>query len=290
MQALDVAKYHGIGNDFIIVDEANLATPMTAAWAQALCDRHRGLGADGVLVATAPGVTGRAKMTIFNADGSHAEMCGNGLRCFARWLVESGRQRGMAFVVDTDAGPRQCRVLTTPREDLAIDVEIELGEASFVRSALPMIGTGPSVETLDVQGEAIEVRGVSMGNPHAVVRVSDPDTLGQAQRLGPELSTHKAFPQGVNAGFAYVRADGSVALTVHERGCGITQACGTGAGAAIAALSLEHSDWRGTTVAVDLPGGRLHVRVEDTLEGSTKVWLTGPAAYVWVGRTRVGQG
>lgn len=251
-------KYHGLGNDFLILD----APLCRAEDAIALCDRRRGLGADGVLWHR-PSEDAAAEMIIFNADGSRPQMCGNGLRCFVRWLVEQGRAELGEVPVRTDAGLRTSRLTTPPREPGeagAVEVQVDMGRARFDRESVPMKGEGESIEVLEVEGRSLRLRGVSMGNPHAVVQVKG-DTLEAARTLGDSLSHHSLFPEQCNAGFAHLRSDDSVSLTVWERGCGITQACGTGAAAAVAALSRDFPRLLGKEVAVDLPGGRLIIVV-----------------------------
>lgn len=286
---LRFAKYHGLGNDFVLLDAAALPSPITPERARALCERHTGIGADGVLLREPPSdPRALCRMVVYNADGSRPQMCGNGLRCFALWLVDEGLAGDPTgeLLVETDAGLRPCRLSDDGRL-----VTIAMGVPRLDRAALPMTGSGPAVEVLEVDGARLRLRGVSMGNPHAVVQVDTPTTRAQAERFGPVLVAHPLFPERTNVELAYVREDGSVELTVYERGVGITQACGTGAVATVAALAADLGEgFLARDVAVDLPGGRLSIHIERAADGAQgQSWLTGPAVRVFAG-TLTGSG
>lgn len=246
-------KYQGLGNDFILVDEGDwLASGLEAA---RLCDRHFGVGADGVLV-VGPGRSGGSlgAMTVLNADGSRPEMCGNGLRCVARALAARERREG-AFVVDTDDGPKRC-VVEGP------EVSVEMGEARL---------EGPV--TVEIQGRSVRLERASLGNPHAVS--FDPLPF---EELAPGLSVHEAFPRGVNVEFVEDRGD-VLEVRVWERGAGPTLACGTGA-CAVAAVACAGGRRRvGETQRIRLPGGELRVLVR--ADGSVR--MTGAAVRVFGG-------
>ena len=268
---LSFVKVEGLGNDFLVLDarghgEAALAQLLATLQqrAPALCDRRRGVGGDGVLVVARPeSGAAHARMIVVNADGSRPQMCGNGLRCVALWLREAGAPE--AFVVDTDAGPRACTVLGRgPRAAVVVD----MGIARALGDVTPTRGDGRSFAR------------VSMGNPHAVAFTDDPEAPEQlARALGPGLERDPAFPEGTNGEFAHVAADGRVRLGVWERGCGITDACGTGACATIAAAVDEGRLPVQTDIEVDLPGGTLIIRVGS----DRRVWMTGPASLVFAG-------
>ncbi|MEO0321792.1 MAG: diaminopimelate epimerase [Myxococcota bacterium] len=262
------AKYEGLGNDFIVVDtrEAEDAglTPADASRVRALCDRHTGIGADGVLFVdrAAPG------MLVRNADGSAAEMCGNGLRCVARFLGASGD----ALTIATDAGPHE--VTLAPG---GLDVEVAMAVPQLAAEALPLDHDGPLVGGAFPLGErTLEATAVSMGNPHLVTF----DDVGDARfTLGPALGADPRFPEGVNVGFGRM-GQGAMTLHVFERGSGWTRACGTGACAA-AVAAVETGRWeRGRPLPVDLPGGRLTLTVGAR---DQPVRMRGPARRVFAG-------
>jgi diaminopimelate epimerase len=252
-------KYHGLGNDFDVVEGEE---PMSPARAVALCDRRRGIGADGVLTVLPASEGGSARMHIYNPDGSVAAMCGNGVRCVARHLAET---RGLTgeIVVETDAGPRACTVHLGAGG--IESVTVDMGQARIEGTQEFVIGV-----------ERVRALRVSMGNPHAVVL--DGPEAARAGIVGPAIEAQ--VPGGVNVGFG--RASGStVDLVVWERGAGLTLACGTGACAA-AVAALHEGRLAGTTpITVNLPGGTLQIAVDDDLS----VQMTGPAERVFEGTT-----
>jgi diaminopimelate epimerase len=252
---LAFAKYQGLGNDFIVID-GRIEGLVTPALARRLCDRRRGIGADGVLTLL-PSRTKEAevRMHITNADGSVAEMCGNGLRCVVRHL-------GSARTVDTDAG-----VLRGTMEGSA--VRVELGSARIIEDAI----------AVDLDGRTLGAIGVSMGNPHLVLPpfAADADLMALARAHGPRLEHHPKFPQRTNVEFPKVLPDRSIELVVFERGAGITEACGTGAGAT-AFASLLRKNVSASPVTVRLPGGALDVFVEDQ-----RIAIRGPAEHSFDG-------
>lgn len=263
-------KYEGLGNDFLIVEDGR--EHVVAGVPERLCDRHRGVGADGVLLTGLE--AGRPFMRVRNADGSAPEMCGNGVRCVARYLHARGLV-GDEFELDTDAGPHLVSVLEDGR------VRVGMRPASLDPKHLPLASDHRWIdEAIELAGETIRVTAVSMGNPHAVT--FDPQDI---QRNGPLLERHPAFPQRVNAGFAVVRDDvGEIHLSVFERGVGWTQACGTGACAAAVAAVETGRAMRGDDIRVRLEGGVLLVRVDAPNE---RVWMTGPARRVFSGTVPV---
>jgi diaminopimelate epimerase len=257
--ALRFWKYHGLGNDFVVVEGA---APMSPGRAVALCDRRRGIGADGVLTILPAREGGAAYMHIYNPDGSVAAMCGNGIRCVARHLAESRGLEG-AFVIETDSGPRGC---TVHRGASGVDsVTVDMGRARIEGSQEFVVGV-----------ERIRALRISMGNPHAVV-LDSPDT-SRAGTLGPAIEAQ--VPGGVNVGFGRA-AGASIDLVVWERGAGLTEACGTGAcAAAVAALHEGRLAGPGP-VTVRLPGGTLEITVAPDLS----VRMKGPAEKVFEGET-----
>jgi diaminopimelate epimerase len=253
-------KYQGLGNDFVVVEGEPLMGPERAV---ALCDRHRGIGADGVLSVLPARDGGAAYMHVYNPDGSVAAMCGNGVRCVARHLAET-RGLGGEIVVETDAGARRCTVHRGPGGAVE-SITVDMGQARVEGG-----------QQFDLGRERVETLRVSMGNPHAVT--FEPGLAARAGTLGPAIEAR--VPGGVNVGFAEPR-DGGLDLTVWERGAGLTEACGTGAcAAAVAAVRSGRLD--GTRpVEVRLPGGRLEVVVA----GDLTVRMRGPAERVFEGET-----
>jgi diaminopimelate epimerase len=283
------SKYHGLGNDFLVVDLRDAPDPTSATWqdeavVRAACDRAFGVGGDGVL-AILPAVTGGsdARMRVLNADGSEAEMCGNGLRCVVKHLFDTDPSlRRDALVIDTGAGPLRCEIHAAGSH--ARTVTVDMGRPRLTRSEIPM--TGPAGERCvdqpieipgDTQGR--KVTAVSMGNPHAVVFVDAPGEHRRlARAIGPALETHGWFPKKTNAEFAHVHSPREIHLIVWERGVGITNACGTGACATVVAACLTGRATAGEEVNVHLPGGCLSITVAADL---STVHMRGPAAHVF---------
>ena len=288
MTVMRFGKYEGLGNDFLIVDlragePAGPRSVQDPEIVRALCDRHFGVGADGVIAVLPPRTGGAsATMRVLNADGSDAEMCGNGLRCVVKFLYE--RDPALArdeLTIDTGAGPLVCRVRGSAGR--AESIAVAMGAPRLTRREVPM--TGPPEEScvqapLRVGGRELRVTAVSMGNPHAVFFVdeSGPALLDLARRLGPGLETHEWFPRKTNVEFAHAHAPDRIELVVWERGCGITLACGTGASATAVAASLTGRAAAGTEVAIALLGGDLSIRVAPGMDG---VVMRGPARHVF---------
>lgn len=255
-------KYEGLGNDFVLIDVRGGGPAPGADEARQLCDRRRGVGADGVLL-VGPGRSAgaSASMIVYNADGSRPEMCGNGLRCVARYVAGDAPA---SLVVDTDAGSRGCEVEGG-------DVLVEMGEAKL----------GPSAVELEVAGQRVRLREVDVGNPHAVI--FGPYDQALFERLGPVLATHAHFAAGANIEFAREGAGGELDVLVWERGVGPTFACGTGACAVAVAACAEGLRRRGDALRVRLPGGVLEVRVG----ANARVSMRGPARQAFRGEVEV---
>lgn len=267
-------KVEGLGNDFLLLDRRH-ASPEALAQeleslarrAPALCDRRFGVGGDGLLV-IGPAVTGAAAaaMIVVNHDGSRPEMCGNGLRCVA--LAVAGAQA--EIVIDTDAGPKLCRVTEVSGETWPSgQVAVDMGPPALLGARAPAAASDRRFAA------------VSMGNPHAIAFVGpdeDPEALARA--LGPAIERDPLFPARTNVEFARMEADGGVTLWVWERGCGITSACGTGACATLAAAIAAGLAPYGRDVTVTLPGGPLRVRQDAP---GAPIWMTGPARVVFDG-------
>jgi diaminopimelate epimerase len=291
-QRLPFTKVEGLGNDFVVIDlrpgqpgAAGAAVAQDPAVVRAICDRHFGVGADGVL-AILPGTDGDARMRVLNADGSEAEMCGNGIRCVAKVLYESDPAlRRSPLRIDTGAGLLACAI-DVGRGDAGDDevrsVAVEMGRPRFTRDEIPLSpgGTDHVVRAVtELDGRRFQFTAVSMGNPHAVIFVDDPaaDLRALAETYGPRLERHPMFPNRTNVEFARLRG-GEIDLVVWERGCGITLACGTGACATAVAAVVEERLAPGSEVPVHLPGGTLLITVAADHAG---VRMRGPARIVF---------
>lgn len=258
------AKYEGLGNDFIIVETGEGS--IDAARAAKLCDRHTGIGADGVLLVD----TKKPSMQVLNADGSIAEMCGNGLRCVVWHLRRIGALKGDEVTIQTDAGPHRAWIRGTS------DIEVVMQAGTVAPELVPVTGGQPVVDEAlrEVDGKPIRFTAVGMGNPHLVTF----DPVGEARlQLGPDLQADSRFPQSVNVGFAE-DIPGGFRLWVFERGSGWTRACGTGACAAAFAAVQTKRAVVGEPIAIKLPGGPLTITVRD--EG---IHMRGPAQHVFNG-------
>lgn len=303
LPVLPFEKMEGLGNHFIVVDLRGQPAPAwldDAALIRALCDRHRGIGADGVLAILDPAsATAEARMRVRNADGSEAEMCGNGLRCVARFLVDRARggrrlasPQPVGFLVETGAGLLRCVLHPEPGRL----VEIAMGAPRLRRRDIPMAG---DPETLCIEEplppgsladeQPLRLTAVSMGNPHAVCFLDGAARPGQlyelASLLGPQIERLALFPQRTNVEF--VAADpvtpgepSAFSVVVWERGCGLTQACGTGACAVAVAAVRTGRAAVGRWLRITLPGGPLEICV---LPGERDVLLRGPARSVFRG-------
>lgn len=278
--ALRFNKMHGAGNDFMLVDlrpgaQENPHPAPGADEARAWGDRHCGVGFDQLLVLTEPEVPQHdARVRFWNADGSAAEQCGNGLRAIGLYLAQTGNAPAARFVVEA---PLATHALTVEGPGT---VSVAMGKPRWSSKDIPLEGASPvdgHRYALEIGGEHVSFGAVSMGNPHAVLEVED---VGSApvEEVGAALASHPAFPEGCNVGFAEVVDDGHIRLRVLERGAGETQACGSGACAAVAWLTREGRT-RGR-VRVTQAGGTLWVETEG---GVGPVTLTGPATHVYQG-------
>ena len=267
------SKMHGLGNDFVVVDGVRQSLALSPAQLRFLGDRHFGVGCDQILLvekATRADVDFRYR--IFNADGGEVEQCGNGARCFVRFVHDQGLTDRREIRVETMSG------VISPRLEDVGNVTVNMGEPQFEPSKIPFVSDSDELlQTLSVGAEDIAITAVSMGNPHAVQVVADVDAAPVALQ-GPLIESHPRFPQRVNAGFMQVLNRQAIALRVYERGAGETLACGTGACAAVAvgiARGLLDSPVRVTT-----RGGELSIAWEGQ---GTPVLMSGPAVTVFTG-------
>lgn len=274
--AIRFTKMHGAGNDFVMLDGISQHLKLNPAEIRRIADRRFGIGCDQVLVAEAPGrPDADFRYRIFNADGSEAGQCGNGARCFARFVHHRQLSRQSELVVETSSGLLTLRLLGDQ------DVEVDMGVPRFAPAEVPIARDEEALEyELNVDGEALRIGALSLGNPHAVLRVHAVDD-GSVERLGAAIEAHASFPERVNAGFAEVVARDRLRLRVHERGAGETLACGSGACAAV--VHGRRMGWLDDRVTVELPGGKLSVAWQGE---NAPVFLTGPTAISFEGTLR----
>jgi diaminopimelate epimerase len=270
---LPFVKMHGLGNDFVVIDAYRRDVSLSTDQVCFLADRRFGVGCDQLLLVERPQQAGvDFRYRIFNADGSEVEQCGNGARCFARFVRDEGLTDKDTIVVETASG-----VITLYVENDG-QVRVNMGTPRFDPAQIPFTAEAEADKyPLEIDREPLAIGAVSMGNPHAVLRVEDVDTA-EVERLGPLLETHPRFPRRVNVGFMQIVDRSHIRLRVYERGAGETLACGTGACAAVAVGRRwgELDD----TVRVDLPGGSLTIHWEG---GTAPLWMTGPATRVFQG-------
>jgi len=255
-------KMHGLGNDYIVIDnrDEKISSKQASCLAKRLCERRVSIGADGVLLVSNSKVAD-AKMRIFNADGSEAEMCGNGIRCFAKYCYENGIVSQPEFKVETLSGIKRVWLCLHGNEVVA--VKVDMGAPNWQRSSLPMAGTGTCInEDLEVDGETFKVTCLSMGNPHCVIFVDCIDCFA-VEEIGSKIENHKAFPKRTNVCFAEVFNENELNVRVWERGCGETLACGTGTCAAVATANKLGKV--GNRVTVHVLRGDLQVEVAQSL-------------------------
>jgi diaminopimelate epimerase len=280
--AIAFSKYHGLGNDFILVDNRQQSAPLvTPAQAVKWCDRNFGIGADGVIFAL-PGQSGADyTMRIFNSDGSEPEMCGNGIRCLAKFLAALETQDGKApelphrYQIHTLAGA------IVPKLQLDGQVTVDMGEPRLLPAEIPTTLAAAQAQVvavpLAVAEQTWSVTCVSMGNPHCITFVEDVAIVPLAD-VGPLFENHPAFPQRINTEFIEVVRPDYLKMRVWERGAGATLACGTGACAALTAAVLNGKSDRQATI--ELPGGPL---VIEWSSADNHIYMTGPAEWVFTG-------
>lgn len=255
-------KYEGAGNDFILIEDFEGNAAKDAKTAIRLCDRHFGIGADGIIYAQKN--NGKYFMKLINSDGSEAEMCGNGIRCMAKHLFDFGYAKGEKFEIGTLAGVKV--------------LEVRMNAGGKVDSVVVDMGKPQLLGTADVQGEHLHL--VSMGNPHAIMFTQKID-MREVNEKGPKIEKDTHFPKKTNVEFAHVKNDHEVELVVYERGAGLTLACGTGACATVAAAAKEKLVNAGKPVSVQLPGGVLRITLENDF---SKIYMDGPAKLVFEGK------
>lgn len=280
---IEFSKYHGLGNDFILLDNRHSSEPLvTAEEAVKMCDRHFGIGADGVIFAL-PGQNGTDyTMRIYNSDGSEPEMCGNGIRCLAQFIADkTGKEQiNKSFRIHTLAGT------ISPQLKENGQVRVDMGIPQLTAAEIPTTLCSPDdkviAQPLEVAGKSWTVTCVSMGNPHCITFVEDTDTIDLIQ-IGSKFEHHPVFPQRTNTEFIQIVKSNYMKMRVWERGAGITLACGTGACASVVAGVLNGKCDRLCTV--ELPGGCLQI---EWSEQDGRVYMTGAAELVFTGKYLLG--
>jgi diaminopimelate epimerase len=275
MVRMKFTKMHGLGNDYVYVETFDQSVDDPSALARCVSDRHTGIGSDG-LVLIGHSETADVRMEMYNADGSRAEMCGNGIRCVAKYSVEHGLVKGPELRIETDAGVKSARCLMVDRE--VRSVRVDMGCPSLAASSLPSnLDLDQIVDhPLEIGGAVYTATCVSMGNPHLVVFAEDFDAVALGKE-GPLIECAPQFPERINVHFARVDSPTHITMKSWERGSGITNACGTGACAVCVAGAASGRTGRAITVA--LPGGDLHIEWVD----DDRVFMVGPAVEVFAG-------
>lgn len=276
-QALEFSKYQAVGNDFIIIDDREFLFDFKPEHIKLLCDRHYGIGADGLMIVR-PSNKADVRMVFYNPDGSIAEMCGNGIRCFAKYLYDKDIIEKKVISIETKAGIKEVELMFS--EGITIGARVNMGKISFKAKDIPTTLAAPDEDvvekTLNLDGAEVIVTCVSVGNPHCVIFVDDYSKIS-ITKIGPAIENHPAFPERTNVEVATIVSSNHIKARVWERGAGATLACGTGA-VAIAAAACK----RGTCsypVRVDLPGGHLFVE----FDSEKNAYLEGTAEHVFDG-------
>ncbi|MBI5091508.1 MAG: diaminopimelate epimerase [Candidatus Hydrogenedentes bacterium] len=273
---MEFTKMHGLGNDYFYIETSKYPIADPAELSRQMSHRHLGAGSDGIILVS-PSDKADFAMRIFNADGSEAETCGNGIRCFAKYVYERKMTSKKEFVIDTLAGPN--RVTLTTDNGKVVTVRSNMGKPRFERSEIPMLGPEGRVleEELDLgNGQSVKVTCANIGNPHAVIFVEDATTVPLTE-LGPRIERHRSFPKRTNVEFVTVRDRQNMVMRIWERGSGVTMASGSGScGSALAAMITNRVDRR---VNVHLVYGTLTIEwAEDGY-----VYQEGPATEVFTG-------
>lgn len=270
-------KMHGIGNDYVYVNCFEETVENPSETAKAVSDRHFGIGSDG-LILIKPSAVADCYMEMYNADGSRSAMCGNGIRCVAKYIYDHGITDRTEVDVETAAGIKH--IVLTIRDGKAEKACVDMGEPILRPELIPVIGEGTQLvaEPILIDGETYHMTCVSMGNPHAVVFLDQDLKDLEIEKLGPKFENHERFPERVNTEFMNVIDRGTMRLRVWERGSGETWACGTGTCASVVASVLNGLTDR--RVLVHLLGGDLEIYWNET---DNHVYMTGPAAEVFCG-------
>ena len=282
-ESMRFTKMHGIGNDYVYIDGFSESVPDPVSTAQKISDRHYGVGSDG-LILILPSAVADVRMRMFNADGSESEMCGNGVRCVAKYSFDHGLTRSNPMTIETGRGVLSL-ALDLGRDKKVRQVTVNMGEPILSMPEIPverekLVGSTHDHEyrvAINQGNEMLEATFVSMGNPHAVAFVPDVRAI-DLNRIGPAVEHHPAFPRRINAHWVQIHSRGEVTMRTWERGSGITLACGTGACAVcVAGVLTGRTDRK---ILAHLPGGDLFL---EWREADNNVYMTGPATEVFTG-------
>lgn len=277
MDKINFTKMHGLGNDFIVINNLDGSLKLKQQRIRELSDRHTGIGFDQLLLIEQASVeTAEFNYRIFNADGGEVEHCGNGARCFARYVHDKGLTNNKTIVVNTTGGLITLRLLDNQ------DVTVNAGIPVFDPAAIPFLApVEQNTYDIDVGDNTFTVGAAAIGNPHVLVQVANVDTAPVAT-LGPLLESHERFPSRVNVGFMQIIDTENIKLRVFERGVGETKACGTGACAAVA-IGIKQG-LLDKSVSVTLPGGQLKIVWKDF---QSSIEMTGACSTVFEGQTKI---
>lgn len=274
MKTIKATKMQGLGNDFVILDysEYEKTNMPMAELAKKICDRNFGIGADGLIIPNLKPTTGDIGWYFYNSDGTTAQMCGNGIRCFAKYAKDNKLVNSNKFEVETLAG------IITPEILDDGTVKVNMSKPILEPEKIPFKGENNLNYNLEIDGKSFKINAVSMGNPHCIIFTEEDDLLAMAKTYGPEIEKHQLFPEKTNVEFIKIISKSEIDLRVFERGCGITLACGTGACASVVAGILnnltEHK------VKVNLLGGPLTIEWQGSqTDTNHDVFMSGPAEY-----------
>lgn len=276
MQEKEFSKYQAIGNDFIIIDDLKKRLRLSPEHVIRLCDRHFGIGADG-LILIRPSEKSSFAMAYYNADGSAAEMCGNGIRCLGKYVYDHSLTPKNDLLIETGAGDREISLI---REgEVVVEVRVDMGGPRFKRQEIPMLGDQDAEvinQALDIKEATLQITCLSIGNPHCVIFVENTENVGVG-KVGPIIERLPVFPERTNVEFVQLVGPRELKVRVWERGVGETLACGTGACASV--VASVRNNFSGRKVTVHLRGGDLKVEWSE----NNHVYLTGPAEEVFRG-------
>lgn len=280
-KGIPFVKMEGIGNDYAYIDARKTAPDNLPELARRMSDRHFGIGSDGIILIRKSSLKGvKHRMQMFNADGSESEMCGNGLRCVAKFLYDRKLERNETFPIETGNGVLTVTV-TEQERHIARKIRVNMGQPKFLRGEIPMTGDAGAkcvIEPFKVGLREFIITSLSMGNPHCVIFLDKPPTDDLVLGYGPQIENHAAFPRRTNVEFVFKQPDGTLLQRTWERGAGETLACGTGASAVCVAANLN--GLAGRKVKIKLLGGELEM---EWSEKDNCVYKTGPAREVYSG-------
>lgn len=273
-------KMHGLGNDYVYVNGFREQVQNASEAAITMSERHFGIGSDGLILIN-PSKVADFEMEMYNADGSRAEMCGNGIRCVGKYVYDYGLTDKTCISVETLAGIKYLELIV--KDGKVVSVKVDMGSPILVPEEIPIVAEGNQVvnEPINVDGMTYYMTGVSMGNPHAVVYIEDVDGL-DIEKTGPQFECHERFPKRINTEFCKVIDRKTVQMRVWERGSGETLACGTGACAVAVASALN--GFTEDEVTIELLGGDLQIQWDREVN---KVYMTGPACVVFDGEVEL---